>query len=145
MNDAICADTKAWNNLYAPWEFCTSGGVALIDIESESFSHWVWNYFLTVNYRCISCMQKYKAMVYSTAMKGANWMRSSFYCSSLCLLGIQGLLLWSLFFSGDQLLCTSERMSRWQCGDAWWSRLIFFSPRMNWISLLKSNEITRVW
>jgi hypothetical protein len=24
------------------------------------------------------------------------------------------------------LLCTSERMSGWQCGDAWWSRLIFF-------------------
>jgi len=41
-------------------------------------------------------MQKYKAMVYSTAMKGANYMRSSFYCSSLCFLGIQGLLLKSL-------------------------------------------------
>jgi len=70
-------------------------GVALIDIESESFSHWVWNYVLTVNYCCFSCMHKYKAMVYSMAMKGANEMRSSFYYS-FCFLGIQGLLLKSL-------------------------------------------------
>jgi hypothetical protein len=57
---------------YTPHDDFTRGGVTLIEIESEFFSHWVWNYILTVDYYYFSCMQKYKAMVYSTAMKGAN-------------------------------------------------------------------------
>jgi hypothetical protein len=81
-------------------------------------------------------------------MKGANYMRSSFYCSSLCFLGIQGLLLKSL--SSLEINCCAL-LNACPNGNVVMldevGSFFFFTTEawMNRISLLKSNKITRVW
>ena len=82
-------------------------------------------------------------MVYSMAMKGANEIRSSFY-GLFCFLGIQGLLLKSL--SSLEINCCAL-LNTCPNGNVVMLDEVgsFFSPRTIRISLLKSNEITRVW